>query len=130
MLPSLEDVRIEATPVYIHKIDRQTHWNPAEKISLEDRVQRVVKEIFKTPDHTYSFWLVETLSDFYHVAASINALRRSPSDEIPSIWVKPAELSQIGLQANRTEEGKCLYAKNCITILRSLLTTPRNYASC
>ena len=108
MPPALLDLGIQVTPAHIHKI-RHTFWNSVE--DFEQRANNAVARIFNDPEHLYSFWRVESEMDFYCIAASLNAGRSSPSEEIGFIWVTATELQSFNLTPQQSEEGKCLYAR-------------------
>jgi hypothetical protein len=109
MLPTLLDLGIETSPVYIRKIDKSSFWNSEDDLEL--RVSNAVKIMFKNPEHIYSFWRVETNWDFYRTAASLNAGRTSPTEDIHFIWMRDQELTNLGLTLTKSEEGRCLSAR-------------------
>jgi len=109
MLPNISDLGIQLVPAYIHKIDRRTFWESTDDI--EKRADNAVARVFKDPECLYSFWRVESDFDFSCVAASLNANRGSPSEEINFIWTTDTELNAFNLIPEQVEEGKCLYAR-------------------
>jgi hypothetical protein len=106
----LDVVGVDHCPVYIHKIDKLTFWNA--EPSIEARVDAAITRIFRREDHVYSFWRIESARDLYCVAASLNAGRSSPKEEIPFIWVTDADFEKFGLNPGSVQEGACLYSKH------------------
>lgn len=45
------------------------------------------------------------------VAATLNANRNSPAEQIPFIWITREDLEQIGLIPVQVDEGECIYAR-------------------
>jgi hypothetical protein len=106
--PTLSGFNIQP-PVYIHKIDRGAYWEYEEDIS--EGVEHALKNIFNNPDYLYSLWLVTSDLAFSCVAASLNAYRDSPNEQINFIWLTNDDLDKVGLTATPSDEGKCLYAQ-------------------
>jgi hypothetical protein len=107
-LPTLSGFGIQP-PAYIHKIDRGTYWEYEEGIS--EGVEHALRNIFNNPDYLYSLWLVNSDLDFSCVAASLNAYRNSPNEQINFIWLTNEDLDKVGLTVTPSDEGKCLYAQ-------------------
>ena len=107
-LPTLSGFGIQP-PVYIHKIARGSNWVIEENVS--DSIRHAVETIFKDSDYMYSFWLVGSDLDLYCVAASLNADRDAPNEQINFIWLTHNDLEVLGLTATQSQEGKCIYAQ-------------------
>lgn len=96
-------------PVYIHKIDRSSHWVLEDDIEMG--VENALNNIFNSHDYVYSLWLINSEQDLICVASTLNANRGSPKEEIPFIWINQDDLEKVGLSLQQIDEGKCLYAK-------------------
>ncbi len=105
----LEDKYGITLPVYIHKIDRNSYWNCED--GIEQGVENALNNVFNSHDYIYSLWLITSEQDLHCVAATLNANRGSPSEEIPFIWITQKDLEQIGLSSVQVDEGKCIYAQ-------------------
>jgi len=106
---SISDVvGVDRSPLYIHKIDRPSYWKFSD--DFERRVDDAVSHIFKDSEHLYSFWRIASSMDLYCVAASLNAKRDSPEEDIPFIWLTDLEMGEFGLEPAPSEEGVCLHA--------------------
>lgn len=96
-------------PVYIHKIDRNSYWVCED--GIEQGVENALNNIFNSHDFIYSLWLINSEQDLHCVAATLNANRASPKEEIPFIWMTQGDLDQVGVVPIQLDEGKCLYAQ-------------------
>ncbi len=106
---SLEDKYDIKLPVYIHKIDRSSYWVCED--GIEQGVENALNNIFNSHDYIYSIWLVTSEQDLCCVAATLNANRGSPTEEIPFIWMTQEDLEHIGLIPVHVDEGQCIYAQ-------------------
>lgn len=109
----LDDLGVEP-PVYIRKIDKQSHWKPENVSSLEERVRRVAEKVFTPGEKTeeYSIWLVNSNIDFCGIVADLSANRSPMYQILDFICITDQDLQECGIIPNQTDGKNCLLVKH------------------
>jgi hypothetical protein len=93
--PTIQGALKVQGPVFVRKLARPVHWVGEEGDSLDERVKKAVKNVFRSQEEPeISIYQVSSDEELRRVAVGMNANRDSLNESLAFAVILPAELTQ------------------------------------